>query len=65
MCLATSLKAIKRLRRIKRRRTKPLALMARDIQIVRQYAKISAAEKLLTSPARPIVLLKRNGNYRG
>jgi len=66
VCLATSQKAIKRLRQIKRRKTKPLALMARDIQTVRQYAKLSLAEKSwLTSPARPIVLLKKKKELPG
>lgn len=64
--LATSPKAIKRLRQVKRRQTKPLALMARDIQTVRAYAKVSPAEKSwLTSPTRPIVLLKKKRELPG
>ncbi len=66
VCLATSLKAIKRLRQIKRRQTKPLALMARDIATVRKYAEISPVEKSwLTSPARPIVLLRKKRELPG
>jgi len=52
--------AVARLRRIKARRTKPLALMARDLAVVRRYAAVGAAEReLLLSARRPIVLLKK------
>jgi hydrogenase maturation protein HypF len=52
--------AVAKLRRTKDRRTKPLALMARDLAVVRRYAVVSAAEReLLFSPRRPIVLLKK------
>ena len=52
--------AVARLRRTKARRTKPLALMARDLAVVRRFAVVSAAERdLLMSPRRPIVLLKK------
>ena len=52
--------AVARLRRTKDRRTKPLALMARDLAVVRRFASVAAAERaLLISPRRPIVLLKK------
>lgn len=52
--------AVARLRRTKARRTKPLALMARDLAVVRRFAAVSRAERdLLLSPRRPIVLLKK------
>jgi hydrogenase maturation protein HypF len=52
--------AVARLRRTKDRRTKPLALMARDLAVVRRFAAVSAAERaLLVSARRPIVLLKK------
>ncbi|MGZ5423521.1 MAG: carbamoyltransferase HypF [Candidatus Aminicenantales bacterium] len=52
--------AVTRLRRTKARRTKPLALMARDLAAVRRFAVVSPAEReLLLSPRRPIVLLKK------
>jgi hydrogenase maturation protein HypF len=52
--------AVARLRRTKDRRTKPLALMARDINVVRRFAVVpAAARELLLSPRRPIVLLKK------
>ncbi len=42
---------------------KPLAVMVRDIQSARKYARVSAdEERLLAHPARPIVLLERLGN---
>ncbi|MEN6561044.1 MAG: carbamoyltransferase HypF [Acidobacteriota bacterium] len=55
--------AVARLRRTKARRTKPLALMARDLAVVRRYAVVSAAEReLLLSPRRPIVLLGKKAD---
>ena len=52
--------AVSRLRRAKARRTKPLALMARDLTVVRRYAKVTPAERdLLLSPRRPIVLVRK------
>ena len=53
-------KAVARLRRTKDRRTKPLALMARDVAVVGRFADASPAERrLLLSPRRPIVLLRK------
>ena len=52
--------AVRRLRRTKARRTKPLALMARDLAVVERFAAVAPAERrLLLSPRRPIVLLKK------
>lgn len=52
--------AVKRLRSRKYREEKPLAIMARDIDAVRQIAEIGRDEEIiLTSPQRPIVLLKK------
>jgi len=54
--------AIRRLRTAKHREEKPLALMAPDLESVRQWCDVSALEAcLLQSPASPIVLLPRNG----
>lgn len=53
-------KAVARLRRTKARQTKPLALMARDVEVVERFAVVGPAERrLLLSPRRPIVLLKK------
>ncbi|HWP02488.1 MAG TPA: carbamoyltransferase HypF, partial [Gemmatimonadaceae bacterium] len=61
---ATSERAVQRLRERKRREAKPLALMVRDLDEARALAVVEDAEaRLLTSPERPIVLLRlREGN---
>ena len=60
---AGSDKAVKKLRSRKYREEKPLAIMARDINAAKKIAKINKEEeKLLTSPQRPIVLLKKIKN---
>ena len=57
-CDATLENAVLKLRNRKQRYHKPLALMARDINIISEYCYINELEKeLLTSPAAPIVLL--------
>jgi hydrogenase maturation protein HypF len=53
-------RAVRTLRGRKVRQDKPFALMARDLKQVRRLCRIEPEEeKLLTSPARPIVLLER------
>ena len=53
-------KAVRTLRGRKVRQDKPFALMARDVGQVRGICHLSPEEEaLLTSPARPIVLLER------
>ncbi|HMA54234.1 MAG TPA: carbamoyltransferase HypF, partial [Acidobacteriota bacterium] len=65
VCDPFNMAAVARLRRTKTRRTKPLALMARDIGVVRRFAVVSPAEReLLLSPRRPIVLLKKKKDIR-
>ena len=57
-CDATNDKAVKRLRELKNRPARPLAVMARDIKAAGEICDISKQEaELLESPARPIVLL--------
>lgn len=52
--------AVQRLRLLKFREEKPLAVMVRDIARVREIAVVGPAEEaLLLSPQRPIVLLKK------
>ncbi|MBX6311318.1 MAG: carbamoyltransferase HypF [Isosphaeraceae bacterium] len=59
-CLASDDRAVAELRRRKHRDEKPLALMVRDLPGAQALCEISAAEQaLLTSPRRPIVLLRR------
>jgi hydrogenase maturation protein HypF len=58
--------AVRRLRKTKERKTKPLALMARDLSIVKKYAAVEQAEvEQLQSARRPIVLLKKTKDIRG
>ena len=60
MCDALNAAAVGRLRRLKARRRKPLALMAADIATVSRYASLKPAEReALLSPRRPIVLLPK------
>jgi hydrogenase maturation protein HypF len=57
---ATNDAAVMRLRQRKRRYGKPLAVMVRDLEVARAICEVSDAEAaLLTSPMRPIVLLRR------
>jgi len=59
-CDATSPTAVQRLRDRKRREAKPLAVMVRSLAEAKELALVSdAAQRLLTSPERPIVLLPR------
>src|ERR687895_1383094 len=52
--------AVRTLRGRKVRQDKPFALMARDLAQVRELCRVTPKEEvLLTSPARPIVLLER------
>lgn len=53
-------KSIEALRKRKHREEKPFAIMCRDIAAAEEMAEVSGSEKkLLTSPQRPIVLLKK------
>ncbi len=65
--LATSTlqsKPLLRLRTTKNRKQKPFAIMARDIDTVKSFAKVSdKEEEILTSYSRPIVLLEKNSGY--
>jgi hydrogenase maturation protein HypF len=59
-CDATSPSAVQRLRDRKHREAKPLAVMVRSVTEAKAMADVSdAAERLLNSPERPIVLLPR------
>lgn len=58
-CDARNAKAVGELRRRKHRPAKPLAVMARDLEQLRRDCVVSEEEeRLLTSPAAPIVLLR-------
>lgn len=65
-CDATNDTAVQTLRERKFRPDKPFALMARDLDVVRGFARVSPqAEILLTSTAAPVVLLDRYVDGRG
>lgn len=60
VCDAMNKKAVKRLREVKERDSKPFALMFRDLETLRQYTFVDETEaECLTSWRRPIVLLKQ------
>ncbi|MHC3129670.1 MAG: carbamoyltransferase HypF [Candidatus Bathyarchaeota archaeon] len=53
-----------RLRKVKHRKQKPFAIMAPDLETVRLFAEVNPWEaELLTSYRKPIVLLKKRGDY--
>jgi len=66
ICDPFNFQAVRRLRKIKQRKVKPLALMAKDLETVSEYAFLSRAEKdWLTSSRRPIVLLRKKKDIPG
>ncbi len=66
ICHALNPKAVRRLRKIKERKIKPLALMARDLETIEKYAFLTPTEKkMLLSARRPIVLLKKKKEIEG
>jgi len=57
---------VARLRELKKRSRKPLALMARDATVIEKLAYVSADElDMLASPQRPIVLLRKQKEIDG
>jgi hydrogenase maturation protein HypF len=64
-CDATSEAAVASVRARKSRGGKPFAVMVRDLDAARELAEIDEAEAgVLTSPARPVVLLRRRSSAR-
>lgn len=63
-CDAHNTDAIKRLRLLKKRPSKPFSIMTASTQTAREWCDISdIEEKLLSGPERPIVLLKKKTKY--
>jgi hydrogenase maturation protein HypF len=57
-------KPLLRLRTTKHRQEKPFAIMAKNLDAAKTFAEVnSKQQELLSSPARPIVLLNKNKNY--
>jgi len=53
-----------RLRKVKHRKQKPFAIMAPSLETVRSFAEVNPWEaELLTSYRKPIILLKKRGDY--
>ena len=64
-CDAANAEAVARLRRLKRRETKPFALMARDLDVIRRYCAVAAEEeRQLAGVQAPIVLIDADGLRR-
>ncbi len=60
----TSDEPLRRLRRTKHRRAKPFAIMARSLEAIKGFAEVTSKEvALLSSYARPIVLLNKSTTY--
>ncbi|WP_019850957.1 carbamoyltransferase HypF [Desulfitobacterium sp. PCE1] len=60
VCDAGNPEAVRRLRQRKERGAKPFALMARNLEVIQRYLKISLKEEeLLKSSSAPIVILER------
>lgn len=65
-CRAGSERAVRELRARKRRSNKPLAIMARDLDVTRALCHVGPKERdLLCGSVRPIVLLQRRGGMGG
>lgn len=63
ICDARNEKAVAELRRRKHRDEKPFAVMVPDVEAAERLCLLHSGEKkLLTSPARPIVLLKKHSS---
>lgn len=66
VCDSTNAESIKRLRELKNRPSKPLALMCKDLNQAKEIAYISPKEEeALLSPQAPIVLLKAKKHLEG
>ena len=61
---ATRDKPLQALRKTKHRKAKPFAIMARSLEAAKSFAEVTSKEEaLLTSYARPIVLLNKRDAY--
>lgn len=62
-CRADDEEAVQSIRTLKGREAKPFAILFADLSAVRAVAEVSEAEEaMLTSPARPIVLLRKKAD---
>jgi len=66
VCDAFNKKSVQRLRKIKKRQTKPFAVMASGLSVVKKFAHMDSYEKeQLCSARRPIVLLRKKKDIPG
>jgi hydrogenase maturation protein HypF len=57
-------KPLQALRATKHRREKPFAIMARSLDVAMEFTEVGSKEQeLLSSPARPVVLLNKSSTY--
>jgi hydrogenase maturation protein HypF len=64
-CDGLNAEAVERLRQRKYREDKPFALMAKSVDVIREYCHVSEAEEaLLNSARRPVVLLEKRSDAR-
>ncbi len=62
-CDALNREAVERLRQRKYREDKPFALMAKSVDVIKEYCLVSEAERfLLESERRPVVLLEKRAD---
>jgi hydrogenase maturation protein HypF len=60
----TKSRPLTRLRQVKHRKQKPFAIMARSLEAARTFAEVNEEQtELLSSHARPIVLLNKSSDY--
>lgn len=65
-CDATSEEAVQRLRKLKRRPVKPFAVMAQDLETVKEVCQVSEEqERILTGHQKPILLLDKRPETAG
>ena len=63
-CSTIKDKPLIKLRRVKHRKQKPFAIMARSLETIKTFAQVSPKEaEILTSFTRPIVLLNKKEDY--
>ncbi|MCK4997327.1 carbamoyltransferase HypF [Candidatus Pacearchaeota archaeon] len=63
VCSLADNETVKKVRKLLNRPNKPFAIIAKNIEIIKQFANISEKEKLLLEdPKRPIVVLEKKNN---
>ena len=66
VCRADCVAVVRQLRKLKKRPTKPLAVLCADVETVRQFCEVNGEEEcVLCSATRPIVLLRQKQGVEG